>query len=190
MLPKLDLKSTCGQIGAFFKKYEKVFVIAGISVLTVASLLFLSVALLGGFWCRTTVENASDAGLMDRFDMYMTNEISNALDGVLSVEKVYWLSDNDLVAPEPNQECFGIADDASSLQWLLDDAAELLDGQDTYFTTETKVWDQSDVMYYLDETIFAVTWKEQLRARCLNSASSIFSFTPSERLTGMPMERK
>ena len=135
---------------------------ACVALLVALSGAFLVFALLGGLWCRTNAARTTDSALMDKFDMYMTNEISNALDGVLSVEKVYWLSDNDLVAPEPNQECFGIADDASSLQWLLDDAAELLDGQDTYFTTETKVWDQSDVMYYLDETIFAVTWKEQL----------------------------
>lgn len=178
-MPKLDLKSTCGQIGAFFKKYEKVFVIAGISVLTVASLLFLSVALLGGFWCRTTVENASDAGLMDRFDMYMTNEISNALDGVLSVEKTYWLLDSDLVAPEPNQDNFGTADDATSLQWLLDEAADILDGQQTLFTTETPVWSQSDVMYYLDETIFVVTWKQMIDG-CIYTFSEVKIAHPSQ----------
>ena len=179
MLPSLDLKSTCGRIGAFFKKYERIFAIAGVTVLTAASLVFLSVALLGGFWCRNTAESSADAALMDRFDMYMTNEISNALDGVLSVEKTYWLSDSDLVAPEPSQDNYGTADDATSLQWLLDEAAELLDGQDTLFTTETPVWDQSDVMYYLDETIFAVTWKQMIDG-CIYTFSEVKIAHPSQ----------
>jgi len=124
-----------------------------------------AVALLAVFAFGTgTTEKPSDAvakiGLMDKFDMYMTNRISDALDGVLSVEKVYWLSDDDLVAPEPDQACFGEADDPKELQWLLDAAAELLDGQETCFTTETQIMEGSKVMYYLDETIFAVTWKE------------------------------
>ena len=34
-------------------------------------------------------ENPAALGIMDRFDMQMTNQISNALDGVLSIEKVY-----------------------------------------------------------------------------------------------------
>ena len=97
--------------------------------------------------------------LMDKFDMYMTNQVSEALDGVLSVDKVYWLSDEDLVAPEPDQSCYGEADDPAELQWLLDAAAELLDGQETCFTTETEILEGSKVTYYLDETIFAVTWK-------------------------------
>lgn len=102
---------------------------------------------------------AAQVNLMDKYDMYVTNRISEALDGILAVEKVYWLSDEDLVAPEPNQACYGETDDPATLQWLLDEAAELLDGQETCFTTETEILEGSKVMYYLDETIFAVTWK-------------------------------
>lgn len=172
MLPKMELKPACERIGAFFKKNSKACGIAAVAVLSVLSLVFLVNALLGGFWCRTAAQSASDAGLMDRFDMYMTNEISNALDGVLSVEKVYWLSDSDLVAPEPDQANYGEADDATSLQWLLDEAEDILNGQDTLFTTETPVWNGSDVMYYLDETIFAVTWKQMIDG-CIYTFSEV-----------------
>lgn len=106
--------------------------------------------------------NPIDLALMDRYDMYMTNAVSNALDGVLSIKKVYWLSDDDLVAPEPDQSCYGETDDPSTLGWLLEEAAELLEGQDTLFTTETQIMPGTKVTYYLDETIFAVTWKQIL----------------------------
>lgn len=124
----------------------------------------LAVALLGLFVFGTgTAEKSSNAiaqvGLMDKVDMFMTNRISEALDGILSVEKIYWLSDEDMVAPEPDQSCYGEADDPKELQWLLDAAAEILDGQETCFTTETQILEGSKIMYYLDETIFAVTWK-------------------------------
>ena len=47
---------------------------------------------------------AAEMAVMDRFDMKMTNAISSALEGVLSIEKVYWLNDDDQIAPEPNQD--------------------------------------------------------------------------------------
>ena len=111
-----------------------------------------------------------DYALMDRYDMAMTNTIANSLDGILSIKKVYWLSDDDQVAPEPNQAYYGETDDPSTLQWLLDEAAELLDGQTTYFSTETEILPGTKVTYYLDDTILAITWKESIEWRCFTMA--------------------
>ena len=158
---------------------KKIIKVTCVLVLMALSGGFLLYALLGGLWCRTTAERTADSALMDKFDMYMTNEISNALDGVLSVEKVYWLSDSDLVAPEPGQANYGTAASPAELQWLLDDAAELLDGQETLFTTETPAWDRSEVMYYLDETIFAVTWKQKIHG-CIYTFSEVKIAHPSQ----------
>ena len=98
--------------------------------------------------------------VMDRYNNYASNAISDALDGILSIKKVYWLSDSDLVAPEPNQDCYGETDDPASLAWLLEDAAELLDGQETLFSTDVQIMPGSEISYYLDETILAITWKQ------------------------------
>ena len=148
---------------ARYMKAQSAGSIAGKAVAVILSFL-LAAALLAFLALGTgSTEKApsatAQAGLMDKFDMYMTNRISEALDGVLSVEKVYWLSDEDLVAPEPDQSCYGEATDPKELQWLLDEAAELLDGQPTVFTTETEILPGSKITYYLDETIFAITWK-------------------------------
>ena len=128
-----------------------------LSIVLAAAL--LAILALGTGSTEKAPSATAQAGLMDKFDMYMTNRISEALDGVLSVEKVYWLSDEDLVAPEPDQSCFGEATDPKELQWLLDAAADLLDGQQTVFTTETEILEGSKITYYLDETIFVITWK-------------------------------
>ena len=106
-----------------------------------------------------STESASLA-VMDRYDMYMTNVISNALEGLLDIEKTYWLSDDDMIAPEPDQSKFGKASDSQELAGVLEDAAALLDGQQTLFTTETELFDGSEITYYLDETILCVTWKQ------------------------------
>lgn len=73
---------------------------------------------------------------------------------------IYEIPADTQVAPEPDQERFGETDDPASLQWLLDEAAYMLDGQQLYFSTGTVIYDESVVRYYLDDTIFAVTWQE------------------------------
>jgi len=105
---------------------------------------------------------SQELNLMDRHDMRMTNRISDALDGVLSIEKVYWLSDDDQIAPEPDQSKYGTTTDPSSLGWLLEDAREQFGLEETAFSTDVKLFPGSQVMYYMDETIFAITWKQQI----------------------------
>ena len=82
-------------------------------------------------------------------------------EAVQPVKKVFWLKDEDLVAPEPDQSKFGETDDPASLQWLLEEAADLLEGQELYFNPETtKIIQGTKVRYYLDDTILSITWKE------------------------------
>lgn len=134
-------------------------IIAAVSVCLAAALLL---TLLFGTGVQTTRTQKVPVNMAigDRFQMFTTNQISAALEGVLDVKKVYWLSDDDLIAPEPDQSKFGSAKDPGTLQWLLEDAQPLLDGQTTLFTTETPLVPGTEVTYYLDETIFVVTWKQ------------------------------
>lgn len=99
-------------------------------------------------------------GIKDRFDQFVTNSLSDALDGVLSIKKTYWLSDNDLIAPEPNQDCYGSSADPAELQAVIDGATELLDGQKLLFTTDTPLYNGTEVSYYYDPSILAITWKQ------------------------------
>lgn len=76
------------------------------------------------------------------------------------VRKVYWIDEDAQVAPEPDQSLFGQTDDPASLQDILDRAAYLLDGQQLYFHTDVELFQNTPVRYYLDDSIFAITWKE------------------------------
>lgn len=114
-----------------------------------------------------------DMAIMEQFDGFLAEGLSNARNALLSIEqpetpqetlppvrKVYWIEEGTQVAPEPNPECYGQTDDPSTLQWLLDEAAYLLDGQELYFRTDVELFQGSSVKYYLDDSIFAITWKE------------------------------
>lgn len=105
-------------------------------------------------------EKTADMAIMERFDTFITNAKSDALEGVLDVRKRFWLSEDTKVAPEPDQSKFGKTDDPGSLGWLLEDAQQILEGQSLYFSLDTQLFPGSQVMYYLDESIFAITWKE------------------------------
>ena len=99
--------------------------------------------------------------MMDKYDMYMTNAISEALNDVLAIEKVYWLSDEDLVAPEPDQSKFGTANSVEEMLPILKEAEALMEGQQLHFGEGIPLMAGEPIRYYLDETIFAVTWKEE-----------------------------
>ena len=141
-----------------------------ISLILTGTILCLLLTHSGGSLAATQ----TSAGIMDKFDRFITNNIMVKLSDHVGaeVERIYWLSDSDMVAPEPDQTAFGQAEDPATLQWLLDDAAKILNGQETLFTTETPIKEDTVVNYYLDETIFAVTWK-QIINNCVYTFSEV-----------------
>lgn len=76
------------------------------------------------------------------------------------VKREYSLSDLDMVAPKPNPARYGTVDTPAELASVLQEAQELLDGQETLFTTDTVILEGSKIHYYLDDTILAITWKQ------------------------------
>lgn len=75
-------------------------------------------------------------------------------------EAVYSLDGDVQVAPEPDQSKFGEVSDPKDMEPILKEAAYILDGQSMYFSTDTELFEGSTIRYYLDESIFAITWKE------------------------------
>ena len=128
--------------------------------LVLACNVLLSFLMPAGTARGTVTKSDANYALADRYNMFINNTLSDTLDGMLSIPKTYWLSDDDLVAPKPNPNGYGATDDPATLQWLLDKAAPLLDGQDTLFTTETVIMPGTQVHYYYDETILVITWKQ------------------------------
>ena len=147
--------------------------------LAMTAVLLGSVVLVLGGGSASAAAASANVTIMDKFDMFMTNQISSALEGVLNIEKVYWLSDSDQVAPEPNPDNYGTADSASELGWLLEEAANLIGGQDMLFTTDTEIWTEDKIYYYYDETILVITWKEVID-NCTYTFSEVKIAHPSQ----------
>lgn len=147
--------------------------------LALACSFLLPTLLSGGTSIGSIKKSDADYALTDRYNMFITNTLSDTLEGMLSIPKSYWLSDDDLVAPKPNPDGYGATEDPSSLQWLLDKAAPLLDGQETLFTTETQILPDSQVHYYYDETILVITWK-QLMDGAVYTISEVKIADPSQ----------
>ncbi len=122
--------------------------------------------------------NTGDS-VSNRFEMLVTNQLSDALDGIYAIEKVYRLSDQNPVAPAPTQTAFGKTTDPVVLETLLDAAQELLEGQTLYFDPHGSFVPGSTVRYYLDETILAITWKE-VHEECVYTFSEVKIAHPSQ----------
>ena len=154
-------------------------VAVGCLCLTLTCSVLLSFLMTGGASRGTAQSSDKDYALTDRYNMFVTNTLSDTLEGVLSIPKTYWLNDDDLVAPKPNPDCYGTAKDPASLMWLLDEAATLLDGQETLFSAETPIYEGSAIQYYYDETILVITWK-QLIDNAVYTISEVKIADPSQ----------
>ena len=109
---------------------------------------------------NTDFSAPTDEFILESFDQLINTTMEDAESAVLSVRKRFWLPDDATVGPVPNPACYGTADSPAELGWLLEAAEPVLDGQSTLFSTETVIKPGSKVNYYLDESIFAVTWKQ------------------------------
>lgn len=162
-----------------WKKNMGLLVVAVASVLISVLFVFMLLTSVGNPGTSAQVE-APDIGIMDKFDMFMTNTISDSLDGILSIEKVYWLNDDVLVAPEPDQSCYGEAETPGELAEVLERGAGLIHDDNLYFDPETtQLAPGTNIMYYLDDTILTVTWKEA-HNNTMYTYSEVFIAHPSQ----------
>lgn len=98
--------------------------------------------------------------LMDGYDSFIDTQTEQILSGITVIPRIYELSDLDLIAPKPNPACYGTSEDPAALQWLLDEAKQRLGVETRLFSTQVQLLPGSVVTYYLDDTIFSVTWKQ------------------------------
>lgn len=119
-----------------------------------------------------------DMAICQQFDAYVTPKLEQAKAGLQAqtpseapaeetteptippYQVVYTLDEDVQVAPEPDPDKFGQVSDPKDMEPILKEAQYILDGQSLYFSTDTELFPDSVIHYYLDETIFAVTWKE------------------------------
>lgn len=144
-----------------------IWVCAGLLLLAAGLILFLALQ------PAEQAKNKSVASLSvdGTYQAEMEELFSQILFGEVALKKKeYRISDTAAAAPVPDETCYGEAASPAELDWLLDKAAEVLDGQKLYFSTDIEAYVGSPVYYYLDETIFAITWKQVIQ-------NTVFTFS-------------
>lgn len=107
-------------------------------------------------------QTGATLSVAETYQTKIQNDLTKIVFGEEAAEQhiEYKISDTAVAAPMPDPTCYGEADSPAELQWLLDAAAPLLEGQELYFSTDTEIFAGSKIHYYMDDTILAITWKE------------------------------
>lgn len=114
------------------------------------------------------------------FQQEMEDRFTRIAFGDVAVKKkLYTIPDTALASPMPDQTCYGEADSPAELDWLIEKAADVLEGQELLFSTDIEIFPGSKVTYYLDDTILAITWKEVVE-RCVFTYSEVKVMHPSQ----------
>ena len=121
----------------------------------------------------SSVSNSSTGAVLklsDKLDVYMNNVASDALGELAYIKKIYTLQESDTVAPVPNPDNFGRTTDVAVIQDLIKRASHLLDGQSVSFDPSADFVPGEEFLYYLDDTIMVIAWKEYINDRCCTMA--------------------
>ena len=97
---------------------------------------------------------------MTSFDTYIGKLTAGAMDQVPPIKKVYRLAQDVTVAPEPDRELYGSSKDPMDAAEIVEKARELLEFEDIFWEPDKELMADSDVQWYLDETIFVINWKQ------------------------------
>lgn len=127
----------------------------------------LLVFALGG---KSRSMTAQSGNIVDIFDQKLMQELENALRAP-SHEHAgldYVLSDNDLVAPKPDPNKYGNVNSTAALFELL--GSDMIYGEKLLLSNDTRIKNGSEILYYWDETILAITWKQPV-------AGSMYTFS-------------
>lgn len=111
-------------------------------------------------WIGTPSRSAFGEDAGERLQTYLAASLRDAMQGLLSQERVYWIDRHALSAPVPDPACFGQVDDPRLLD--VSGSEKLLEGQKLYFSPAITLAPGTPVRYYQDETILAITWKQVL----------------------------
>ena len=128
-------------------------------LVSMVCMLWVGLTVHPGTGTATAANTAKKLDLSQNLSVSMNNAAADALANMTYIKKVYTIPESDMVAPKP-QAKFGSTFDMAEVQAVIDQAAELLDGQELAWNPDLNFWEEEPIQYYYDETILALTWKE------------------------------
>ena len=128
-------------------------------LVSMVCMLWVGVAVHPNTGTATAAASQKNLNMAEKLNVYMNNAAADALSNLTYIKKLYTIPESDLVAPKP-QAKFGSTNDPAEVQAVVDQAAELLNGQTLAWNPGINFWSGEPIQYYYDETILAITWKE------------------------------
>ena len=128
-------------------------------LVSMVCMLFVGLSVHPATGTATAASTEKKLDLSEKLNISMNNAAADALANMTYIKKLYTIPESDLVAPKP-QAKFGSTNDPAEVQAVIDQAAELLDGQTMAWNANLNFWEEEPIQYYYDETILAITWKE------------------------------
>ena len=128
-------------------------------LVSMVCMLWVGVAVHPDTGTATAAATEKKLNLAEKFTVSMNNAAADALSNMTYIKKLYTIPESAAVAPKPQAQ-FGSTNDPAEVQAVVDQAAELLDGQTLAWNPGLPFWDGEPIQYYYDETILAITWKE------------------------------
>ena len=148
-------------------------VLAGLFSLAFAALFAWMLPALGTTIGTAAPETAKERAALDfteSYERYVNNLSATAMDGIIAIPKSYLLPEDTVIAPKPDPANFGRSANPADTAAVLARAEELLGGQETIWTPDTEIRKDSEVLWYVDDTILSITWKQAIE-------NSVFTFT-------------
>ena len=120
---------------------------------------------------KTVEKTVAEQALISSYDAEIREHLEKVVLGETeSISTVYEIADLNGPAPLPNPASFGEIKTPEELRALLEKAEAVLEGQKLYLTPETELFPDSTIHYYLDDTIFAVAWKQKVESTAFTFA--------------------
>jgi hypothetical protein len=107
-----------------------------------------------------TAAESCSTNLAGRFAQTCNNAASSALEGLTRIKKIYRIEENAAAAPVPDSAAYGSVADPAEIQALTESFSELLDGQSLVWNAGIEQKPGTEIAYYADDTILALSWSE------------------------------
>lgn len=100
------------------------------------------------------------ASLKEAFDSLAAEQKQAVTSGAKYVEKHFTIDFAETVAPEPDENRFGVTEDPAEVQAVVEKAADLLKGEELVWNPDIELFPGTDIRYYFDDSILAIVWRE------------------------------
>lgn len=116
-----------------------------------------------------------DGAMAERLSARMTTAHTDIVAGLPLIYKTYKIPVEDLVAPKPDPDRFGITDDPAVIEAVIEKSAPLVGDRKISWNRDIVIKPGTQMQYYYDETILAITWKEDREGCCVTFGEVIIS---------------